>query len=91
MSWDRGCWIIEHSLYIVCCLNQVLVTAPSNIAVDNLTESLRKLDIVRIGHPSHSLAHLKRVCFDVLVEEKEEKSNLKPLRDDIQIVLVSFI
>jgi predicted DNA helicase len=50
----------------------VLATAPSNIAVDNLLESLIKwdLDVVRIGHPARALPRLRAYSLDHRLQDR---------------------
>ena len=50
----------------------VLVSAPSNVAVDNLAERLANhgQKIVRIGHPARIAEHVHPYSLDVLVEEQ---------------------
>lgn len=53
---------------------RILVTAPSNLAVDNLLERLlaRGLLPVRLGHPARVLPQVEGRVLSVLVEESEE-------------------
>ena len=52
----------------------VLVTAPSNTAVDNLTERMLKsgLKPLRLGHPARISAAVESRTMDVLIEQTEE-------------------
>lgn len=52
---------------------QVLASAPSNLAVDNLVERLARdgISCVRIGHPARVLPALLAHTLDALVEEHE--------------------
>lgn len=53
---------------------RILVTAPSNLAVDNLLERLlaRGLQPVRLGHPARVLPAVEDQVLSVLVERSEE-------------------
>lgn len=49
---------------------KVLVTAESNVAVDNLVERLfKKIEIVRLGHPSRVSKKLKESTLAFQVEK----------------------
>ncbi|KAI8782193.1 DNA-binding protein SMUBP-2 [Biomphalaria glabrata] len=61
---------------------KVLVTAPSNVAVDNITERLGKyqvIDIIRIGHPARFLPQVRKHSLDFRIEEYLDTS----IRSDI--------
>jgi superfamily I DNA and/or RNA helicase len=55
---------------------RVLVTAPSNTAVDNLGERLAQvgLSVVRLGHPARVSRALEARTLDALVESSEARS-----------------
>ena len=55
--------------------DKVLVTAPSNVAVDNLVERLAKQGekVVRIGHPARISEQVHPYALDVIVEEQRKK------------------
>jgi superfamily I DNA and/or RNA helicase len=77
---------------------RVLVTAPSNVAVDNLVERLAaaRVKVVRIGHPArllpsvlaHSLDSLLRegdagqLCADIRLELDQSTARIKSARGD---------
>ncbi|KAK0051948.1 DNA-binding protein SMUBP-2 [Biomphalaria pfeifferi] len=64
---------------------KVLVTAPSNVAVDNITERLGKyqvIDIIRIGHPARFLPHVRKHSLDFRIEEYLETIKTS-IRSDI--------
>ena len=60
----------------------VLACAPSNMAVDNLAESLTAVgaSIVRIGHPARVLEQLQDYTLDAQVEQHEDYKLAKRLR-----------
>lgn len=51
----------------------ILATAPSNVAVDNLLDSLIKheVDVVRIGHPARALPTIRDYTLDKRLEDTE--------------------
>jgi len=60
---------------------KVLVTAESNVAVDNLVERLwGKVKLVRLGHPSRVSKHLKESTLAYQVEAHEKYRRVKELR-----------
>ena len=71
---------------------QVLVTAPSNIAVDNLVERLSAARfaprLVRLGHPARLMPHLIKYSLDAIVSAAEETDIVRDVRKDIQKTLV---
>ena len=64
--------------------DRVLACAPSNMAVDNLANSLVKAGetIVRIGHPARVLPHLQTHTLDAQVEQHDDYRLAKRLRKD---------
>lgn len=64
---------------------KLLVTADSNVAVDNLVEKLKEFKIVRIGHPARIESHLTRYSLDVQVRRhpryKEVEKIMKKIDD----------
>jgi ATP-dependent RNA/DNA helicase IGHMBP2 len=58
---------------------RVLVTAPSNTAVDNLGERLSEcgLAVVRLGHPARVSQALESRTLDALVESSEARARAK--------------
>lgn len=62
---------------------KVLATAASNIAVDNMLESLleRGVRTVRIGHPARVTARLKEHTLDHLVSQNHHYRQSEKLRD----------
>ncbi len=60
--------------------NRVLVTAESNIAVDNLVELLRDLNVVRLGHPSRVTQELRSKTLSARVREHEMYREVEELR-----------
>ena len=60
---------------------RVLVTAPSNLAVDNLLEKLLQLGQlpVRLGHPARVLPELRTRSLDLLVEDHHDTRQARKL------------
>jgi len=82
--------------------HKILVCAPSNIAVDNVVESLhrfndgtinihkradRTLKLVRVGHPSRMLDSSKRYSLQKLVQNSDEGGLVKDVRTEISVLL----
>lgn len=62
--------------------SKVLVTAESNVAVDNLVERLwGKVKLVRLGHPSRVSKHLKESTLAFQVESHERYRRVRELRN----------
>jgi len=62
--------------------NKVLVTAESNVAVDNLVERLLgKVNLVRLGHPTRVSRHLIESTLAFQVEQHERFEEVKALRE----------
>lgn len=67
--------------------NKVLVTAESNVAIDNLVEHLyRKAKIVRIGHPSKVAKNLKETTLSFLVQIQKDYGKLESLKNVLEQV-----
>ncbi|MFW6421746.1 MAG: IGHMBP2 family helicase [Candidatus Bipolaricaulota bacterium] len=63
---------------------KILATAPSNVAVDNLVESLAEADrlkVVRVGHPARITPALRENSLDYLVQEEDDYQESRRLRD----------
>jgi len=64
---------------------KILVTADSNVAVDNLVERLKDYNIVRIGHPAKIDSNLMKYSLDVRVRRdkryKEVEKIIKKIDD----------
>ncbi len=60
---------------------KVLVTAESNVAVDNLVELLKDLKVVRLGHPSRVSQPLKETTLSAKVREDERYRVVEELRE----------
>jgi len=64
---------------------KLLVSAESNVAVDNLMEKLKEFNIVRIGHPAKIESHLMKFSLDVKVRRdkryKEVEKIIKKIDD----------
>jgi len=64
---------------------RILVSADSNVAVDNVMEKLSEYNIVRIGHPAKIESHLMKYSLDVKVRRdkryKEVEKIIKKIDD----------
>jgi len=64
---------------------KILVTADSNVAVDNVMEKLKEFNIVRIGHPAKIESHLMKYSLDVKIRRdkryKEVEKIIKKIDD----------
>jgi len=68
---------------------KVLVSAESNVAVDNLVEKLReKVKIVRLGHPSRVAKNLIDSTLVYQVENSKSYKKVKKLREKIEELVV---
>lgn len=64
---------------------KVLVTAPTNVAVDNLVEMLYgKVRLVRLGHPARILPHLKETSIFHLLETHQKYNKIKEYFKEIE-------
>ncbi len=72
---------IRHSMHEQ---SQILVAAPSNTAVDLLTEKLVEygIHVVRMGHPARVDQSLWEHTFDARVESHPDYKRMKQLRKD---------
>uniref|UniRef100_A0A2C9KIG7 AAA+ ATPase domain-containing protein n=1 Tax=Biomphalaria glabrata TaxID=6526 RepID=A0A2C9KIG7_BIOGL len=73
---------------------KVLVTAPSNVAVDNITERLGKyqvIDIIRIGHPARFLPQVRKHSLDFRIEEYLETSIRSDINNCLFLECMHFI
>ena len=65
--------------------NSVLVTAESNVAVDNLVERVAgKISVVRVGHPSRISPKIHSVSLDILIKRHERYEELVEVWDQIE-------
>ncbi|PLV57135.1 IGHMBP2 family helicase [Thermotoga sp. SG1] len=63
---------------------KLLVTAESNLAVDNLVERLwGKVSLVRIGHPSRVSPHLKESTLAHQIETHDEYTKVKEMKENL--------
>lgn len=67
---------------------RILVTAPSNLGVDNLVEKLRAAGeaVVRIGHPARVMEHLHDCTLDALLEKHPDTKLAKGLFREASIL-----
>lgn len=66
------------------------MTAPSNVAVDNLVERLVRNKIsrvVRLGHPARIMQDIQKHSLDAIVASSEETQIIRDVRKDIESVL----
>ncbi|RUS87677.1 hypothetical protein EGW08_004518 [Elysia chlorotica] len=86
--------VVEIILQSVAQGLKVLVTAPSNIAVDNLLERLASNRtsprLVRLGHPARLMPHLTKFSLDAIVSAAEESDIVRDVRTDIQKTLTKM-
>jgi predicted DNA helicase len=65
--------------------NKILVTAESNVAIDNIVECLyKKAKIVRVGHPSRVSKKLKQTTLSFLVQKHPAYKNVLRLREEAE-------
>lgn len=63
---------------------KLLVTAESNLAVDNLVERLwGSVSLVRIGHPSRVSPHLKESTLAHQIETHDEYTKVKEMKENL--------
>jgi ATP-dependent RNA/DNA helicase IGHMBP2 len=90
--------VTELILQAVVCKQKVLVTAPSNVAVDNLVERLAAFErmaqggaaalsqrprIVRLGHPARISPAIQRYCLDAVIFEHETQEIIADIRKEM--------
>ncbi|RKP21246.1 P-loop containing nucleoside triphosphate hydrolase protein [Rozella allomycis CSF55] len=70
---------------------RILVTAPSNIAVDNIVERLSNagVDCLRIGHPARILESIFKTSLDYKIKYSNESLIVKDIRKEIDDLLAS--
>jgi predicted DNA helicase len=77
--------LVEVVLQLVRKGEKVLVSAESNVAVDNLVEKLRgKAKIVRLGHPSRVAKSLIDSTLFYQVENSKSYKKVKKLREKVE-------
>ena len=71
---------------------QILVCAPSNIAVDNVVERLagHGVRLVRLGHPARQLPTIQKHSIDALLSTSDERQLVLDVRCDMDKTLVSL-
>ncbi|EAW11740.1 putative DNA helicase [Aspergillus clavatus NRRL 1] len=77
--------LIELIIQMVKRKLRVLVCGPSNISVDNIVErlALKKVPIVRIGHPARLLPSVLEHSLEVLTHTSEAAAIVKDVRKEI--------
>jgi ATP-dependent RNA/DNA helicase IGHMBP2 len=86
--------VTELILQAVARKQKVLVTAPSNVAVDNLVERLAAFErapggasvrprIVRLGHPARISPVIQRYCLDAVIFEHETQEIIADIRKEM--------
>lgn len=86
--------IVHNSLqWIVFLAIQVLVCAPSNVAVDNLVEKLGQSHekVVRLGHPARTLCTNHMFSLDALLGVCDNYELIQDIRKDMDNILVSLL
>lgn len=70
---------------------QVLCCAPSNVAVDNLVESLArwKAKVLRLGHPARLLESIQKHSLDAILAKSDNANIIADIRRDIDKAFVS--
>mgnify|MGYP000101677812 CR=1 FL=1 len=80
--------LVEIALQLVKRGEKILISAESNVAIDNLTEKLRKkAKIVRIGHPSRVSKDLIDSTLTYQLEHSKEAKTIKEMREKIDELL----
>ncbi|XP_003468365.3 DNA-binding protein SMUBP-2 [Cavia porcellus] len=74
---------VKQGLKVLCC-------APSNVAVDNLVErlALRKLRILRLGHPARLLEPIQQHSLDAVLARSDSAQIVADIRKDIDQIFV---
>ena len=82
--------LVKSSIDIIFNHFQVLVCAPSNIAVDNLVERLvgGKSKVVRLGHPARLLGTIQKYSLDAILSGSDETKLVDDVRKDLNKTLV---
>jgi len=76
--------LVEYIRQEVARGKKILVTAESNLAVDNLVERLwGKVSLVRIGHPSRVSSHLKESTLAHQIETSSEYEKVKKMKEEL--------
>ncbi len=80
--------LVESVLQHIQLVNKVLVSADSNIAVDNLVEKLvaRKCHVIRLGNPARLNPDLAGYSLDHLILEIDEYQQAAAMRDQIGLL-----
>ncbi|PLV58061.1 IGHMBP2 family helicase [Thermotoga sp. KOL6] len=76
--------LVEYIVQEVKRGKKILVTAESNLAVDNLVERLwGRVSLVRIGHPSRVSVHLKESTLAHQIESSEEYAEVMKMKEKL--------
>ncbi|CDF41103.1 unnamed protein product [Chondrus crispus] len=75
--------------------NRVLVSAPSNVAVDNIAERLprsdRKIKFVRAGHPARIMPSVIEHSLDALLARTDEAALARDIRKELEELQASVV
>jgi len=68
---------------------KVLVTAPSNIAVDNMLERLAKKGVrcIRLGHPARVTGNLQKHSLDAIISSSPQSQIVRDIYKEIDEIL----
>ncbi|XP_019712745.1 DNA-binding protein SMUBP-2 isoform X2 [Hippocampus comes] len=77
--------VVEIILQAVKQGQKVLCCAPSNVAVDNLVESLArcKAKVLRLGHPARLLESIQKHSLDAILAKSDNANIIADIRRDI--------
>ncbi|XP_034032279.1 DNA-binding protein SMUBP-2 isoform X2 [Thalassophryne amazonica] len=77
--------VVEVILQAVKQGQKVLCCAPSNVAVDNLVESLArcKAKVLRLGHPARLLEAIQKHSLDAILAQSDNANIIADIRKDI--------
>jgi len=81
--------VVELIVQAVRCGQKILVTAPSNIAVDNLLQRLVKERVrcVRLGHPARISGDLHKYSIDAQIKTSDQSQIVRDIYKEIDDIL----